>query len=61
LAAAFHEMLVRYNLEHKILSFTADNATSNDTQTMYLSDNVDNIFDSVNRIRCFNHTLNLAV
>ena len=38
----------------------ADNATSNDKQTTAL-DNLNNSFDSVNRVRCFNHTLQLSV
>jgi len=38
-----------------------DNATSNDTQMTALSNNPNNIFSEVNRVRCFNHTINLAV
>jgi hypothetical protein len=39
----------------------ADNATSNDTQIQALSNNPNNGFEEVNRVRCFNHTVNLAV
>ncbi|KAJ7430554.1 hypothetical protein FB451DRAFT_944170, partial [Mycena latifolia] len=42
------------------LGLTGDNATSNDTQTTFLHDNPKNSFDEVNRIRCFNHTLQLS-
>jgi hypothetical protein len=45
----------------KILAWTGDNATSNDTQNTALGDDPNNSFDSVNRVRCFAHTLNLAV
>lgn len=41
------------------MSFTADNATHNDTQTTALSKH-DNSFERCNRVRCFAHTLNLA-
>ncbi|KAJ7576300.1 hypothetical protein C8J56DRAFT_758721, partial [Mycena floridula] len=44
-----------------ILSFTGDNATSNDKQTKFLSNRPENSFKAVNQVRCFNHTLNLAV
>jgi hypothetical protein len=37
----------------------ANNATSNDKQTTAL-DNLDNSFNEVNRVRCFNHTLQLS-
>lgn len=43
-----------------MLSFAGDNATSNDTQTEHLDADPNNTFESVNRVRCFNHTLNLA-
>ncbi|KAJ6614963.1 hypothetical protein B0H10DRAFT_1802167, partial [Mycena sp. CBHHK59/15] len=45
----------------QILSWVGDNASSNDTQNMALGENPNNSFDTVNRVRCFNHTLNLAV
>ncbi|KAJ7786902.1 hypothetical protein B0H14DRAFT_2218220, partial [Mycena olivaceomarginata] len=61
LAREFDEMLARFDIQHKILAWTGDNATSNDTQNTALSDNPNNSFDSVNRVRCFAHTLNLAV
>jgi len=37
----------------------ADNATSNDTQTTTLHQH-DNSFDEIDRVRCFNHTLQLS-
>ena len=37
----------------------ADNATSNDTQMAKLS-KLDNSFEANNRLRCFNHTMQLA-
>ncbi|KAJ7355244.1 hypothetical protein DFH08DRAFT_690123, partial [Mycena albidolilacea] len=44
-----------------ILAWTGDNATSNDTQNTALDRSSENDFDAVNRVRCFNHTMNLAV
>lgn len=52
-------MLKRYGIEHKILSFNADNASNNDTQTDALADH-DNSFEAENRARCFAHITNLA-
>jgi hypothetical protein len=43
-----------------MLSFTGDSATSNDTQTTTLSTNPNNSFAAANRVRCFNHVLNLS-
>jgi hypothetical protein len=37
----------------------ADNASSNDTQTTTLA-SLNNSFNEVNRVRCFNHTLQLS-
>jgi hypothetical protein len=59
MARAFQGMLERFGLTEKILSFNADNATSNDTQTTKL-DQLDNAFEEANRVRCFNHTLQLS-
>jgi hypothetical protein len=59
MAMAFQAMLMRFGLEKKILAFNADNATSNDTQTTKLAA-LDNSFEEVNRVRCFNHTLQLS-
>lgn len=42
------------------MTFVGDNATSNDKQTEHLNQ-FPNTFDSVNRVRCFNHTLQLSV
>jgi hypothetical protein len=43
----------------QILAFNGDNATSNDKQTSYL-DGLPNSFEAVNRVRCFNHTMQLS-
>jgi len=44
----------------QILTFNGDNATSNDKQTTAL-DKLPNSFDAANRVRCFNHTIQLSV
>lgn len=59
MANAFQAMLERFGLTEKILTFNADNATSNDKQTTKL-DQLDNSFQKENRIRCFNHTVQLS-
>ncbi|KAJ7362868.1 hypothetical protein DFH08DRAFT_629038, partial [Mycena albidolilacea] len=61
LAHEFDNMLRRFGLERKILAWTGDNATSNDTQNTALGRSSENDFDAFNRVRCFNHTINLAV
>jgi hypothetical protein len=43
----------------QILALNADNAASNDTQVTTLAA-MPNSFDTVNRVRCFNHTLQLS-
>jgi hypothetical protein len=43
----------------QILAINADNASSNDTMTTVL-DGMPNAFDEVNRVWCFNHTLQLS-
>lgn len=43
----------------QILTLNADNATSNDTQTSALAQ-MENTFEEANRVRCFNHTLQLS-
>ncbi|KAG6806924.1 hypothetical protein H0H92_009553 [Tricholoma furcatifolium] len=53
-------MLVEHGLDNKIFAFNADNATSNDTQTKEL-DALLNSFNAISHVRCFNHTLQLAV
>ncbi|KAF8871162.1 hypothetical protein BD779DRAFT_1429401, partial [Infundibulicybe gibba] len=58
LARAFQKMLEAHGLENKILAFNGDNATSNDMQTCKLAV-LPNSFEEVNRVRCFNHTLQL--
>jgi hypothetical protein len=52
-------MLMRFSLTDKILAMNADNASSNDTQTTKLA-GMENAFDAEHRIRCFNHTIQLA-
>jgi hypothetical protein len=59
MAKAFQNMLERFGLTEKILSFNADNATANDKQTTKLS-TLDNSFEEQNRARCFNHTVQLS-
>ncbi|KAF8892713.1 hypothetical protein BD779DRAFT_1436743, partial [Infundibulicybe gibba] len=60
LARAFQDMLKIHGLQEKILAFNGDNATSNDKQTCVLA-SLSNSFDEVNRVRCFNHTMQLSV
>jgi hypothetical protein len=59
LAREFQAMLTRFGLTQKILAVNADNASSNDTQTASLA-NLDNSFEEDNRVRCFNHTMQLS-
>ena len=59
LALAFQAMLEHFGLQHKILTFNGDNASHNDTQAVELADE-NNSFSEDNRIRCFNHTLQLS-
>jgi hypothetical protein len=59
MANAFQKMLEQFGLTEKIHAVNADNATSNDTQTTKL-DQLDNTFEEENRVRCFNHTLQLS-
>jgi hypothetical protein len=56
-------LLLRHiiHYKHQILAVVSDNATSNDTQMTALSNNPNNRFEGINRVRCFNHTINLAV
>jgi hypothetical protein len=42
-----------------VLAISGDNATSNNTQTTALA-KMDNSFEEVHRVRCFNHTLQLS-
>ena len=42
----------------QILSYNSDNASCNDTQDKHL-ERLPNSFESVNRLRCFNHTLQI--
>lgn len=59
LADAFQAMLVRFRIQDKILSFNADNASNNDTQTTELA-LLNNSFDAENRGHCMGHILSLA-
>jgi hypothetical protein len=59
LAVAFQAMLEHFGLEHRILTFNADNASNNNTQAIELV-NMENSFSEDNRICCFNHTLQLS-
>ena len=59
MAKAFQNMLEHFGLTQKILAFNADNATANDKQTTKLGA-LDNSFNEANRVRCFNHTLQLS-
>jgi hypothetical protein len=58
MAIEFQHMLKEFSIEDKILSLNADNATSNDTQTAKLT-SLPNSFEEENRVRCFNHTMQL--
>ena len=58
MAKVFQKMLEEFGLTKKILSFNADNASSNDMQTTKL-DELDKSFDKETRACCFNHTLQL--
>jgi len=59
MAMAFQEMLEWFGLTEKIHVLNADNATSNDKQTTKL-DALPNSFEEENRVRCFNHTMQLS-
>lgn len=59
MALAFQQMLERFGLTNRIHAVNADNATANDKQTIKL-DSLDNLFKEENRVRCFNHTLQLS-
>ena len=76
LAQEFHNMLLRFGIENKvcrclstihvfthvhsqILSFNADNASPNDKQTDTMA-TLPNSFEKENRVRCFNHMLQLS-
>jgi hypothetical protein len=59
LAREFQNMLQSFGLTQKILSFNADNASCNDTQTASLC-TLNNSFEEENRVHCFNHTMQLS-
>ena len=58
MALAFQRVLEQFGLTEKIHAVNANNTTANDKQTTKL-DTLDNSFEAVNRVRCFNHTLQL--
>src|SRR5882757_2133204 len=59
MAMAFQGMLERLGLTEKIHAVNADNATANDKQMTKL-DALPNSFEEANRVRCFNHMLQLS-
>jgi TATA-binding protein-associated factor Taf7 len=59
MANTFQNILEQFGLTEKLHAVNTDNTTSNDTQTTKL-DQLDNTFDEENRVRCFNHTLQLS-
>jgi len=59
MAMAFQEMLEWFGLTEKIHALNADNVTSNDKQMTKL-DALPNSFEEENRVRCFNHTMQLS-
>lgn len=59
MATAFQGMLEQFGLTEKIHAVNADNATANDKQTTKL-DALPNSFQEENRVRCFNHTMQLS-
>ncbi|KAF5366543.1 hypothetical protein D9758_008967 [Tetrapyrgos nigripes] len=60
LAHEFSKMVEWFGLQHKIMAFCGDNASSNDTQTTALSESPSNSFTLDSHVRCLNHTMNLA-
>jgi hypothetical protein len=59
MAKAFQAMLECFGLKEKILTVNADNAMANNNQTTKLN-TLNNSFEEANRVRCFNHTLQLS-
>jgi len=59
MAMAFQEMLEWFGLTEKIHALNADNVTSNDKQMTKL-DALPNSFEEENRVRCFNHMMQLS-
>jgi hypothetical protein len=59
MAIAFQRMLGQFDLTEKIHAVNADNATANDKQMTKL-DALPNSFEEANRVRCFNHTMQLS-
>lgn len=59
MAKSLQRILDEYHLLHKVLAMTTDNVLPNDKQTTALA-NMKNLFDEVNCICCFNHTLQLS-
>lgn len=59
LATATQNMLTRFGIQDKILALNADNASANDRQTAEL-DRLQNAFNEINQLRCFNHSMQLS-
>jgi len=59
MATAFQGMLEQFGLTEKIHAVNADNVTANDKQTTKLNA-LPNSFQEENRVRCFNHTMQLS-
>ncbi|KIK80374.1 hypothetical protein PAXRUDRAFT_158873 [Paxillus rubicundulus Ve08.2h10] len=55
MAKAFQVMLEQFGLKHRVLAVNADNASANNTQTKMLAC-LNNSFQSVNHVHCYNHT-----
>ncbi|KAJ2911793.1 hypothetical protein MD484_g8620, partial [Candolleomyces efflorescens] len=61
LAAAFVDILRSYGIDHKLLSVTCDNASSNDTMIDEIAKLVLGYPGAANRVRCLAHVVNLVV
>ncbi|RXW14793.1 hypothetical protein EST38_g11056 [Candolleomyces aberdarensis] len=61
LAAAFVDILRSYGIEHKLLSVTCNNASSNDTMINEIAKLILSYPGAVNRVRCLAHVVNLVV
>jgi hypothetical protein len=59
MAIAFQGMLEQFGLTEKIHTVNADNAMANDKQMTKLAA-LPNSFEEENRVRCFNHTMQLS-
>jgi len=59
LAKVFQAMLRRNGLNDRILACNNNNAASNNTQAIVLA-KLPNMFEEINHVCCFNHTLQLS-